>query len=309
MKKRIKAISLSTIFALFLLWQGYENWNVEIHVPLSNGEEHVLSMPRKDKKSLEFFLRYIICWDVGGYVLLGNKPMFMGIYHKPFSTYDRYFFLESISPWNLRIIHGWKTFQKYQHLFLNDHTFSIWIEDNPFFGENSPIVIILLVNRQRLSQMVSRYNEDFQQVLGRPNITGDELLAEAKNKPFLGAVLKCHNGLIGTLFGYGRDNAWLFEARDHGIIVPLSSLWGDEITEFYAKKYENYGYFSPIRLLGNFPKDLSEYLSYVYCAANQNSSETQELKQEVLKTREKILKYYQDENFLEATLRGFMEGA
>jgi hypothetical protein len=311
MQKRIKksktAIFLLGSIIFFLLWQFNENRQVEIHIPSTQGKDLILNMPRKDQKSLACLFRKMVALDCGGYTLFGSKPMHMCCYIIPFSTKRWDVFLNSLSPRNLRIYWGWKTWLKYQHLFEKSE-FLLWAEENPFwirwFQAPNPAISILLIHKQKLQDTINTHIIDFQTVLDRNPICCEQLLLEAKGKPFLKEVLKDHDGLIGTLFGYGRDNAWLFEERNQGKEVPLVPIWDEEIYDFLGNR--------PISMwlwLGICSEDLSEVLGYPTFLANPNSLETQELKKKFLNTRGRIIDYYKDKDFLETTLSILLDGS
>jgi hypothetical protein len=297
---RKREIFLVGSVVFFLLWQFNENKKVEMLIPSAQGQDLVLIMPWKDKKSLDCLFREMIALDCGGYTLFGYKPMYMSGYIIPFSTTSWEIFLTSLSPRNLRIYWGWKTWQKYQHLFAKSE-FLLWAEENPFWirwwPAPSPAVSILLIHKQKLQEIVNTYIIDFQTVLSRNTVTGEQLLLEAKNKPFLKEVLQGHDGLIGTLFGYGRDNSWLFEERNQKKEVPLTRVWDEKIYDFFRNRPT-----SIWTWLGLCSEDLSEVLGYPTFLANPNSLETKELKNKFLSARERILDYYKDKDFLETTL-------
>jgi len=295
--------SMSCILA-FLFWQFHQNKNVEIRVHTSQ-KDFILIMPLKDRNRLDYFFRRVAIFDDGGYTLFGCKPMHLNSYWKPFFlTFDWEIFLNSISLRNIRKYQAWKTWEKYQHHFSNS-AHMLWEEKNPFWEEPSPVASILLVNKQKFADTISLYIQDFENVLKRDkdSISGDILLEEAKIKPLLGTILKCHDGLIGTLLGYGRNNAWLFEERKHGKETPLDSLWDKDL---YKQWYDElrWSYF----WLGILPDDLSESLKFPSFMADPSSQETKNLKEKFIETHDKILEYYKGKDFLEATLALFIEG-
>jgi hypothetical protein len=110
-------------------------------------------------------------------------------------------------------------------------------------------------------------------------------------------VLKGHDGLIGTIFGYGRNNAWLFEERNQGKQTPLVPIWDDEIYEFLYNR--------PDKMC---LEDLSLVLGYPTFLAEPNTVETLTLKEEFMVVRNRILEFYNGKDFLEATFRLLLEG-
>lgn len=291
---------------LFLLWEFNQNRKVELPIPSVNGKDLVLTIPWKDKKNLDYLFKEMFALGNGLYTLFGSKPMSMSSYLIPFSTTSLGVFLDSLSPNNLRVYWGWKTWQKYQDLLAKSE-FLLWAEENPFWlrwwQPPSPAISILLIHKQQLQETINAHITDFQTVLGKDVIISSELLLEAKNRPFLKDVLKSHDGLIGTLFGYGRNNAWLFEERAQGKKVHLTPIWGQEIYDFFGTRptpnWVIYGFDS---------EDLSEMLGYPCFLANPDSLETQELKKKFLNSREKIIAYYKNKDVLPTTLGLLMTG-
>lgn len=142
--------------------------------------------------------------------------------------------------------------------------------------------------------MIQRHASDFQAVLNTKDLS--EFLDEKTMRPLFKLGLRGHEGLIGTLLGYGRDNAWLFYERSQGKKVHLSSAWEQSL--------ENYTIISIIKnyLSSKRRNNLSIHLLYPSFVANLDSEETQELKKEYHESRQRILDYYQGKDFLEATL-------
>ncbi len=300
-KRIVKSYFVVGFFVIFCSWYLNETKKVQVHVETSQNPI-TLSMPLKDKKRLEYLFYDMVIRESGGYTLFGNKPMHMNCYFKPFCMSKWYYFLASLCPPNLRKCAAWKTWKKYEHYFVGTK-FLLFAEDNPFFTGES--VSICLINKEKFCEMVNNHIIDFQTVLGREEISGEKLLHEIQTQPFLKHILKMHDGLIGTLFGYGRDNAWMFEERKEGIDVPLAFLWESEgIDEFYKNRPRFYWWY-----LGNCSYDLPAVLDYPSFMADLNSEETRSLKEGFHKTRQKIIEYYKGKDFLEATLALLFEGS
>lgn len=280
-------------------WGFKQNQAVELVIPLDQGAQLALAIPWKDKKSLDYLFQEMFVLDSGLYTLFGSKPMSLSSYIIPFSTTSLGIFLDSLSPSNLRIYWGWKTWQKYQSLLAKSN-FLLWSEENPFWlkwwDPPSPAVCILLIHKQQLQKMIEAHRSDFQTVLGKNDVTSAELLLEAQHKPFLKDVLKAHDGLIGTLLGYGRNNAWLFEQRNQGEKVDLTPIWDEQVYEFYANRP------TPNWIIYGFEPNVSVALGYPCFFASPDSLETQKLKKRFLNCREKIIAYYKDKDVLATTL-------
>ena len=181
---------------------------------------------------------------------------------------------------------GWKTWEKYQHLFPSAH---LWAE-NPKCYPGS--ISILIVNEDRFNDVVNKNKRDFQEVLCREIVDGFQLIREAKNRSLLNEVLEGHQGLIGIVLGYGRDNSWQFlEGCKNRTVIGW--VWEEENGSFVEESIE-----SDITLT-------DYYLSHYSCpsfAGDPNSAESLALKSEYLLTKQKVMEYYKGKNFLEATL-------
>ena len=196
-------------------------------------------------------------------------------------------------PDNLKTYWGWQTWLKYKHLF-SQTDYLLWSEPSPWVDE---VEIILLANKKMVSALVEQHVNDFRQALQKETVSSEGLLKEAKTKPLLREVLQKHEGLIGTLLGYGRENSWLFHKRDLGESVSLGYPW--DSTEELKDVRHSLAWFG---LVYRPSQDLSTELSCPHFVADIHSEETRQLKESYLSMRKKILKIYQDKNFLETTL-------
>jgi len=263
---------------------------VEVCVTSPEGLIFKISMPEADRKILERFFLYLIVEDGFGYTLLGNKPVSLSSY-RSWRSYSNLTDLYSIfTPDNMKIRKGWKIWGKYKHYFQNYH-YSFWVEQSPWIKNG---MIIVLANKEHLSHVVQMYSLDFQKVLNTTDLT--RFLDNEKSRPLFKVGLKGHEGLIGTVLGYGRGNAWLFFEKQQGKEVKLDFLWEKNLTTLSYKTMIR-EIFSPSR-----KKDLSSHLSYPIFAANLGSKETNCLKKEYHASRKVILDYYDGKDFLEATL-------
>lgn len=307
MKSHRKKHFFSFCILFFTLWQVHENSLIEVNIPVRESEIKLV-MRLKDKRDLEYLFYKMFIRDDGGYTLFGAKPMHMNVYLNPFVTSNWEDFHRALSLDYLRTYRGLKAFQKYQYLLENSN-FILLSEKNPFLEEhcqklNKPNfgIAIILINRERLKEVFDKHKKDFQIVLEDDDISCESILKEMKYKHFLKEILKNHNGLIGTVFGYGRDNAWLFLEKHQGHIVhSWAPVWGHDVYEFFQNRpsfsWQWFGYCS---------NELPKLVGYPTFFADPNSVETQELKEKFLETRQKIIDYYKEKKFFEATLNILM---
>ncbi len=269
----------------------YENRPVSVNVRGKTPEQNfVIRMPYKDKKRLDSLFRHLCIVELWSYTLIGSKPVTFTGYRKPlFSSlsHPTYFVR------NLRKFWRWETWLKYQHYF-SDSRFQVFAESDPREGTYTWMTII---DTEHFARIVQQYQQDFRLVLGNEAVNPQAFIEEAKHRPFITDVLKDHDGLIGTILGYGRNNAWLFYDREQGKDTQLTSVWEpdflDRMITHLSKKDWNLA-----------PWELSD-LYYPSFAAIQDSEETVQLKQIYQISREKIVRYYEGQDFVEATLSLF----
>lgn len=278
--------------ALIGAFEINKNRSVTVNVPNPLGPAFAVTIAQKEKEKLESFFRKVILKDDFGYTLLGEKPVSLSSYREvvfPISLGQLY---SALTPENIEIKNGWKTWLNYSHLFKNSK-YSIWSEESPWIDNG---IVILLVNNQSLDTIINEHADDFKDVLKRNAINVNGLLKEAKTTPLLKGVLMAHEGLIGTVLGYGRNNAWLFEKNLKEKNIPLSRAWSEEIEQFMCERISN----KPV--LSKKIISISNYLFYPQFQADPTSLETKKLKEEYLFTRKLIIDYYEGKDFLETTL-------
>ena len=278
-----------------LIGVGYWQWDntrmVHLRITPASSPAFTLKMPKRDKKRMEYLFRSFLLDDHAIYTLLGSKPMSLGAYRRPFASSDFLDVYHTFLPDNLRMYWSWKTWLKYQHLFVNPK-FALWAEQSPWIPEGD---VILLVNKPKANSIIKNYAQDFYSVLKKNDLCIEDLLKSMNTKPLLVEGLRGHEALIGTLLGYGRENAWLFHRRSQGEIIFLSGF-RDEGEGF--KKVSEWGSFFG----RNLSNDISVELFSPSFVADRNSKETQDLKKSYSLMKKKILEVYEGKDFLETTL-------
>ncbi|MES2272914.1 MAG: hypothetical protein V4487_01835 [Chlamydiota bacterium] len=275
------------VFALSILaYLINENRTVNVKVlGITSEGDFVIPMRWKDKKRLDYFFRGVCLIQQWAYTLIGSKPVTFTGLQKPFTT------KRSLWPSNFRNYLGWKTWLKYQSYF-SQSPFLIFPDREP--GQEKTIYMTI-VDKAHFDRVVRENMQDFQIVLGRKIIDSQVLLNEALLSPFLCEVLKNHDGLIGTVLGYGRENAWAFYNRDEAKEGFLGSAWEPELLDEMIVRLSKKDW--------SFEAwDLSD-LYFPSFAADPESDETKKLKQLYREDREKIVRYYKGKDFVEATLR------
>lgn len=312
-KKMSKKKLIFWIPIFFLLaWMGAQYRPVTIHIRGSTPEKDFsIRMPLKDKKRLEYFFRDVCFLHEWAYTLMGSKPVSVHQYTKPWAAFqyaiknlnvkntlvqcfwppDIYKISYHLNPEQLKGQLGAATLNKYMHYFP-DSKFVLYTGCH----ENT-LMTLMLVDKIKVIKTVKQHLEDFQPTLKKHGLEPEDLIDKDKLYAFLKYDPDDRNPDLfgGTLFGYGRDNAWLFSKyrEMNSEEWPLTTPWPEE--EFVNLEHLNQ------RTLSFQPWDLSD-LFYPRFACDPLSEETRRLKQTYREEREKIIEYYQDKDVVEASL-------
>lgn len=286
LKNWVKSLSfiICGFFLIILLWQYSQNRMVSVHYLDQQGITHTLDLPVKDKKRLAGLMQKLFAEDNFAYTVLGSKPISWATYLNPLPITDWSRFYNAFSKYHRTIRSGWKTWEKYQHLFPTAH---LWVENSK---SHPGWVSILIVNKDQFNAIVNKNKSDFQEVLSREIVDGFQLIREAKNRSLINEILKGHQGLIGIVLGYGRDNSWKFLEGCKNR-TAIGCVWEeDESAEESIESNAN---------LTDY------YLLHYSCpsfAGDAKSAESLALKEEYIYTKQKVIEYYKGKDFLEATL-------
>ncbi len=277
-----------SIFFIFCLTYQNSPVAVQIRGP-TREQDFVITMPLKDKKRLDSLFRHLCLVELWGHTLMRSKPVTFTGYKKPsFSARSLTHFIFFLK--DLRRSWRWKTWLKYQTYF-SDSPFQIFENADPACSSHIEMIIM---DTEYFSQILKKYREDFQRVLGKKSIDPEALMKEAKQSSLLSEVLKNHDGLIGTVLGYGRENAWAFYDQSCGKDVDLVLAWEPELLDQMIVQLSKKDW-----TLTSW--ELSD-LYYPCFMSKKNSEETIQLRQLYQKSREKFIRYYQGKDFVEATL-------
>lgn len=271
--------------ALFCFLQHSQLRKTSLEYLDQDGIAHSLSLSLKDRKRLFYFMRELFAKDHFAYTILGSKPLSWATYHNPFPLNS--WFWDSFLKTDRTMRSGWKTWEKYRHLFP---LANLWTEA-PKCHPGS--ISILIVNEEQFNNIVNKNKQDFQDVLHREIVDGFQLLREVKTRSLMNEVLEGHQALMGIVLGYGRDNSWEFlrrsEKREY-----LNWVWDDLDEQILGEIYTREGGIT-----------IEECLALDSCpsfAGYPHSEESLALKRDYLQTKQKIINYYKDKDFLEATL-------
>lgn len=257
---------------------------VALHFLDKEGKKNTLIIPVQDKEKLLALMQKLFAEDSFAYTILGTKPISWATYQNPFPLSSWEDFFSSFSNENHIFRDGWKTWKKYSHLFPS----LLWTESSEY---RPGYISILLVNEEQFKIIVDTYKKDFEEVIQKKFTNGLQLLEEAKSRSLMHNVLKGHQALIGIVLGYGRNNSWKFLEVSCRNRKPLGCVWEEDFS-----------------FADELPEGMSlteYYLSHCSCpsfSGDPNSEESLALKSEYLLTKQKVLDYYKDKDFLEATL-------
>jgi hypothetical protein len=264
------------------------------------------TMPKKDRERLEYFFWELFYLDAFGFVLLGDKPMSLGSTERTFSRQEGALekLTYALSPRRLRYQKGYETWRKYEDLFPISR-FCFLYEEQPS-GETW----FLLVNKKSFVQKVAQHSGDFARILQR-KISGEELLEEGKNHPMIREVLMNHDGLFGTLLGYGRDNSHLFHEAFQTMSLEEFEKFCDqrkfdlpfesEFNAIFEKRNRSANWITTY-ITGSQSKDLDLIFPPAFRAL-PDDPETLALREAYLQTKKRIIEHYRDKDFLETTLK------
>lgn len=276
--KLVTRLIFGILLLIFVCIELFEMQTVEINFMGKNRATQSMTLPRKDKKRLEYFFRNTVLHNDYGYTLLGEKPVSLAVYQRFPSAFNWIHIYSALLPQNIKMRLGWNTWKKYEHQFKLTH-FMLWEEESPWI-ENG--VVILLANREILSKTYERFKDDFHRLGTYVD------LSQVDSNPLLKKQLKSHEALIGIILGYGRENAWLFHSSSQQQKRELPPLWEQEIKEGLLNQFQG--------------KTIAEQLGYPQFIAHLTSDETKMLKEDYRQVREMILQTYEGKDFLETTL-------
>ena len=280
------SLLLVAIGLAFLFWHFSQMQVTSVRFLDQRGAEHILSLSVKDKKRLFHFFWQLFVEDNFAYPLVSTKPIAWACFKNPFPFIDSFTFYDSLKNHNQTLRLGWRTWEKYKHLFPS---VAFWAEASK---RHPGITYVLIANKQNLNEVVVKNKKDFELVLGHEIIDGAQLFEEALNHSLIDDTLKAHQALLGIVLGYGRDNSWDFlkGIETHHF---LSCVWDEDTKQRQIIR---------IREVATDLETLIRILSCPSFAGHPHTEESLALKKEYLLASERLASYYKNRDFLEATL-------
>lgn len=240
---------------------------------------HLETLAPLELEYLTNFFKRLVFSGSFGYTIFADKPMSFEVIHMdmviPSENIDEfdYMALEHILD-GYRLREGLETWQKYAHCFPLDGYSII-----PFSCPLVNCIRIAIINHHAFIKVVLANLSDFQFVLGK-DLSAEKILEKciAEDTTFLESIFN-HDGLLGTLLGFGRGNAWEYMKMRNSDFNNLES-----VLHFFPEKPTDVIIFPP------------------QFGVNPNIDETKDLRKKYAIHWEEVGKIYLDPNFLEIVL-------
>lgn len=239
--------------------------------PQTSVQANLATLTSQEKEYMTNFFKFSFFSDGLGYVLFYDKPMNMTAINisQKLELPSGEDYMEPIHILNqYKLRECWGTWTKYSDLFAlkNFTILTEWTSD---------VLMIRIINHKNFKKMVSKHLVDFQQVIGT-QLTAQKILEECiKGRGRVYDTVMHHDGLLGTLLGYGRDNAWEFMRQGGG------------------KKMDG---------LGEVLPEGSKEIQGIHFCVISGTKETEFLRVNYEKQRQKLNLLYHSNDFLEQVL-------
>lgn len=164
-----------------------------------NQASHSKKLTQIENQYLEHFFKYLFDTTTAGYVLYGEKPLFLCAFKSVKNTVpgsaehrDSVILTQGLKAWEKLNIKS----KNYLLVFLET--------------ESEPLQEILLINKQAFLEIIRKNLSLFQFKLGS-QINEHILLEKILSPHGFSTLLKGHEALQGILFGYGVENSLTYE--------------------------------------------------------------------------------------------------
>lgn len=242
----------------------------------------ISSLNDQEKEYLANFFKVQFFIDSFGYTIFGEKPMSIDLIdiNRETKSTEGFDYMSIEHIWDRhRVKEGWAVWKKYAHKF---HQKNISIIEYPCHL-SSNCTEIAIINHKNFIRVVNENLEDFRMVLGEEVSPSQVLNEYLRGDGTIFHKIRLHDGLFGTLLGYGRENAWEFNRLGRA---------GEAMVSFTPLKE-----FSPELEKSGTKNILPPLFSVI-----PESEETIKLRASYAKQRNKINSIYQSQDFLEKTL-------
>lgn len=230
----------------------------------------------QEKKDLTNFFRISFHSFEFGYTIFGEKPMSLDaldLEQTPFEDLEDEYKNSEWFVWDYRKKNGWDVWKKhFQDIPLKGFSLIFY----PVPG-HPKLIHFDIINHKNLLGAIEENIIDIQKILNR-EMSANEILKEyIKGEGEVFESIKNHDGLLGILLGFGKENS-------------LKYMSGEKLVSSVD--------ISEIELIHN---DLSKVMPPLFMVV-KGSEETNKIMSSFRKQQEEINKIYQQENFLELVL-------
>lgn len=249
-------------------------------------QKKLQSIPQEDYIILEEFFSYMICHEFFGYVLYGDKPMAAG-------GFDTHFTIENIlgdsAAKHRWLRFSWETWEKYASLFPSEK-FILRLSKNPI---SPSFYWIILINKNSCLTCIKSNLDIFKSVLG-DSITPESILYDLSIKEdIFKDVLGEHHGILGILFGYGRQNAMNFHNQRKEFEVSKFIYQENTKTKTPRNKLSPFNSYTHDLFVIDFPR----------FAEVKDEQESIQLRASYEKTWNKLFRLYSPGEFLKTSIK------
>lgn len=253
----------------------------------------------EDREILNTFFGALISSEYFGYVLCGSKPVgLLSLSLNPQFPIRRLNQLFTYMRIKSILMNGWCVWEKYQSKIYNSNFILLRNNDNNLF----------YVNKKTVLDVVGRNIDKFKEKICK-DVTPEEILNMICSSKFSQQDFKSQC-LLGILLGYGTENSMAYEYRTNLENQLQNPLLGNESQKLIAEALNKLN-----RKLDCFPNEPYEYqeninitwpLGFVITKTKKSRSENVELFKKYRADREIIAEAYKNRNFLDTTLRFFL---
>lgn len=259
----------------------------------------VAAIPKEDREFLNRFFSSLVLRNEFGYALFADKPISLTGYFLKVplgnAILGHYYTDEFID-----LLAVWK---KYASYFPS--TNFILIDEPQSHPEMREFV---LINKAAFIKKFEENISDFEAILGE-GVTAQKLLARLEQpNANLKTILQNHEGLLGILLGYGRNNAFIFQQRDNILRdewmekPPLNLRALTKPSPGYSSTEEEFKQLhATLQLCGEHCYS-PLIMGSIHFAADLSDRETQELMKKYTKQRGEISSVFTNGHLLEIVL-------
>ncbi len=274
---------------------------------------HLSSLEEIEREYLEVFFRHLFQTTSAGYVLYGEKPLFLCTFHPIENTIpgtqehkNAVILTQGINAWEKLNIVG----KNYVLLFRPDKEMT---------SESSREIVIL--NKTAFKNVIKKNLTLFQFKLG-PGVDENVVLDTFLSSSFID-LFKGNEALQGIVLGYGTENSLTYERgnslrkevlNDAKITPPFFIHEEPETMEEIAQQIEKYASIHG----GTWKNILDELADFSFYTENEEevtpkipfsfhteSEESRQLIKEYIEAEKKVISLLHDEKFLDKVIERF----